>query len=143
MTKQEANTVLNIISDEGEYALSDLSAQDLMLYVNAKTNQESSPVARFLNDHDACLSGQLAFLQHKTCEAALRAAHRNKDYDSLEWFSYAATGGIVQITVKEDDYYGELRPVKDFIEMLPKQYRTTAEIKKKKAKKNVKSRRSR
>lgn len=138
MTKQEAEIILGAFGED-EMAFYEIEAKDLVTFVNFKLNPKSgSPVIRFLMDHNACLLGQVPWFKYETCEAALRAAHRNDDRDSLEWFVSTCGGYYTDIVIAGDDtYYGPLKPVKYFLDLIPEKYRTAEKKAKKTAKKKA------
>ncbi len=142
MTKQEAKIVLDAFgADEG--AFYEISENDLVTYVNYKLDPTSAtPVVRFMMDKDACLGGQSPWFKFKTCESAIRAAHREDDRDALEWFLQAVGQPYVDIVEDGGDiYYSPLRPVKYFLDLIPAKYRTASEKAKKTAKKATNAKR--
>ena len=142
MTKKEAELILDQFSLD-DMSFYDISPTDLMTFVNARVNpKEAGPMIRFLMDHDACLGGQTEWFKYKTCESAIRAAHRNDNRDALEWFTCAVGGCYTDVTVDGSDaYYGELKAVKYFLDLIPKKYRTETEPAKKTAKKATNAKR--
>lgn len=141
MTKKEADAILDIAADN-EYIFFDLSSNELVKVIDELTSATPSPVCRFLKDNNACLSGQIPWLKYKTCEAAIRAAHRAEDRDALSWFISVAGNTEGRLSGEDyDSYYGPLYPVKFFLDLIPKKYRTEV-VAKKASKKatNVKSR---
>lgn len=143
MTKQERKNldfVLRELSDN--YWGCDYMQDDIVKYIEGP----DTPVRRFLNDFDACFAGQLEWLKYDTCEKAVRAAHRSFNYEALEWFLNSTVnrerddyGNPIGGWQDADDENGDKRPLKFFLDLIPKKYRT-AEVAstKKGAKKSTK-----
>jgi hypothetical protein len=144
VTKNElANLKIVVDSCRNGEDFYDISNKDIIDFIATPANTKTK---KFLQAQDACFVGALPWSKFKTCEAALKSAWNDQDYDALYWFLDATVNkgvdryGSYQEYQRVDGPDGNIRPLKFFLDAIPKAYRTAQPKKavKKGAKKAVK-----